>query len=33
MTLENRISAFTKLGDFLSQFSKNSIEKKENVQY
>ena len=33
MTLENRISAFTKLGGFLSQFSKNSIEKKEDIQF
>jgi hypothetical protein len=33
MTLENRISAFASLGDFLSQFSKDSIEKKEDIQY
>lgn len=32
MTLENRISAFSKLGDFLSQFSIKSIEKKENIE-
>ncbi|MCF6278937.1 MAG: acyl-CoA reductase [Flavobacteriaceae bacterium] len=31
MTLENRISAFVKLGDFLSQFSINNISKKENI--
>jgi hypothetical protein len=33
MTLENRISAFTKLGDFLSQFSTEGIVKKENILY
>ncbi len=33
MTLENRISAFIKLGDFLSQFSVEGIEKKENILY
>ena len=33
MTLENRISAFSKLGDFLSQFSIESIEKKENIEF
>ena len=31
MTLENRISAFVKLGDFLSQFSMDNIESKENI--
>ena len=30
-SIENRIEAFIKLGDFLSQFSKNKIEKKENI--
>lgn len=33
MTLENRISAFVKLGDFLSQFSIETIEKKEDIQF
>ncbi len=33
MTLENRIIAFSKLGDFLSQFSTKSIEKKENILF
>lgn len=32
MTLENRISAFSKLGDFLSQFSMDSINKKEGIE-
>lgn len=31
MLLENRIYAFTKLGDFLSQFSIKGINKKENI--
>ena len=30
-SIENRINAFVKLGDFLSQFSNNGIEKKETV--
>lgn len=33
MLLENRITAFVKLGDFLSQFSIKSIEKRENILY
>ncbi len=33
MTLENRLSAFSKLGDFFSQFSIESIEKKENIEF
>ena len=33
MTLENRISAFEKLGDFLSQFSTKGLEKKENILF
>lgn len=31
MLLENRITAFVKLGDFLSQFSIKSVEKRENI--
>lgn len=31
MTLENRINAFVKLGEFLSQFSVDSIKKKANI--
>ena len=30
-SIENRIEAFIKLGNFLSQFSKDKIEKKENI--
>ena len=33
MLIENRISAFVKLGAFLSQFSIDSIKKKENIEY
>ncbi|PHR74521.1 MAG: acyl-CoA reductase [Lutibacter sp.] len=33
MKLVNRISAFEKLGDFLSQFSTKGIENKENILY
>ncbi len=33
MLLKNRILAFTKLGDFLSQFSIKGINKKENILY
>ena len=33
MHLQQRINAFIKLGDFLSQFSNNGIEKKENVEH
>ena len=29
--IENRMNAFVKLGEFLSQFSKDAIEKKENI--
>ena len=30
-SIQNRIEAFTKLGSFLSQFSEEKIEKKENI--
>ncbi len=33
MLLEERIAAFTKLGDFLSQFSTKQIEKKNNIPH
>jgi len=33
MQLQQRINAFVKLGDFLSQFSNEKIEKKETVEY
>lgn len=33
MYLQKRIDAFVKLGEFLSQFSRKSIEKKEHVKY
>ena len=33
MLLENRILAFTKLGDFLSQFTTKEINKKENIPF
>lgn len=33
MSLEKRINAFVKLGDFLSQFSEKSINKKEGVLF
>lgn len=33
MNLEQRINAFVKLGDFLSQFSNEVILKKDNVEY
>ena len=33
MNLQQRINAFVKLGDFLSQFSNEIIEKKEYVEY
>lgn len=33
MQLQQRISAFVKLGDFLSQFSNEVIQKKENVEH
>lgn len=33
MNLQQRINAFVKLGDFLSQFSNEVIEKKENIEY
>ena len=33
MNLEQRINAFTKLGEFLSQFSANGIQKKEQILY
>jgi hypothetical protein len=33
MNLQQRINAFVKLGDFLSQFSNEIIEKKENIEY
>jgi hypothetical protein len=32
-SIQNRINAFVKLGAFLSQFSSNKIEKKENIAY
>ncbi|MGB0891316.1 MAG: acyl-CoA reductase [Flavobacteriaceae bacterium] len=32
-TIQNRISAFIKLGTFLSQFSNISIEKKDNIEH
>ncbi len=32
MQLEQRINAFVKLGEFLSQFSKQKIQKKENIE-
>ena len=31
MDLQQRIKAFAKLGDFLSQFSRNGIQRKENI--
>jgi len=31
MSLDNRINAFIKLGEFLSQFSSENIQKKENI--
>jgi hypothetical protein len=33
MILQERINAFVKLGDFLSQFSMNGIEMKENIPF
>ena len=30
-SIQNRINAFNKLGDFLSQFSNKKIAKKENI--
>ena len=33
MNLEDRILAFTKLGEFLSQFSRNEIKKAENIPH
>jgi len=33
MDLEQRINAFIKLGDFLSQFSNNAILKKANIAH
>ncbi len=33
MNLQQRITAFVKLGEFLSQFSKVKVEKKENINY
>ena len=33
MNLEQRINAFVKLGEFLDQFSKESIVKKENIEH
>lgn len=33
MTLEKRINAFVNLGDFLSQFSEDSIKKKDSILY
>ena len=33
MNLEQRINAFVKLGDFLSQFSNEAIQKKDNVKH
>ncbi|AJR04020.1 acyl-CoA reductase [Siansivirga zeaxanthinifaciens] len=33
MDLQERIKAFAKLGDFLSQFSKDTIQKKENIEH
>ena len=32
-SIKNRILAFTKLGHFLSQFSQEKIEKKDNIEY
>ena len=32
-SIKNRIIAFTKLGNFLSQFSPKKIEKKDNIEY
>ncbi|WP_334058234.1 acyl-CoA reductase [Polaribacter sp. P097] len=32
-SIQNRITAFAKLGDFLSQFSPNKIEKKQNIEH
>ena len=32
-TIQKRVAAFEKLGVFLSQFSKNKIDKKENIEY
>lgn len=32
-TIQNRILAFSKLGDFLSQFSPEKIEKKDNISF
>ena len=33
MQLQQRIYAFVKLGDFLSQFSNENIKKKENIEH
>lgn len=33
MLLENRIEAFSLLGEFLSQFKRNNIQKKENIKH
>jgi len=33
ISIQNRITAFTKLGDFLSQFSNNKIEKKPHIEH
>ncbi|WP_369048578.1 acyl-CoA reductase [Tenacibaculum sp. UWU-22] len=32
-TIQSRINAFVKLGDFLSQFSRKKINKKENIEH
>ncbi|MFT7497981.1 MAG: hypothetical protein ACI8QP_000565, partial [Porticoccaceae bacterium] len=33
MLLENRISAFVKLGSFLSQFTIESVNKKNDIEF
>ena len=33
MNLQQRINAFVKLGDFLSQFSNEVIQKKETIEH
>ncbi len=33
MQLQQRINAFSKLGDFLSQFTKKGIQKKDDIEY
>ena len=33
MNLQQRINAFVKLGEFLSQYSNEEVQKKEDIEY